>query len=327
MNTTAIIIICIAFFLFSGVIFSFCVAYQIFKNTLYRSSKTIRTRACSGDSIEEQKQVFEEGIKWAENYKDLIDELSIKNDGLNLFGEYINLKHDKCAIIIQGRTESLLYSYYYADVYAKNGYNILTIDTRAHGLSDGKYLTAGIKEHKDLILWIDLIKERYSINDFVIHGVCIGAATAVYAYCATKDTAIKKIVSDGLFTSYYEIFKNHIIERKRPVWFFIYLTFFYSYLLDGVNILKKTPYKHMNELDLPILFIWSKKDIYCTMDKSKELFGACASKNKKLKFFPEGRHSFVRFCNKQGYDKVIDEFLKTTYDSKTLTLQGANSNE
>ena len=315
MSSTVIIVLCVALFVLSGILVSLYTAVRIFQNTLYRSDKVIRTRACSDSSAPGQKEMFEIGIAWADKNRDLIDELQIQNKDLRLYGEYMNFGHQKCAIILQGRTESLLYSYYYADVYAKNGYNILTLDTRAHGLSDGKYLTAGVKEHEDLLLWIEHIKNQYAIKEFVLHGICIGAATAVYAACATKDPAIKGIVSDGLFVSYYEIFKNHIIERKKPVLYFVYLVFLYTYLLDGANMLKKTPYKHMQDIDIPILFLWSQKDIYCTPDKSLLLYDACQSPKKDMQFFPEGKHSYVRYCNTAEYDARIDQFLKSNFSA------------
>lgn len=294
-----------------GLFVVFFTTYQIFIHTLYRNPKKARTRKCGEENCEDQKKIFDQGVAWATDYQDSTEDLHIVNDGLNLYGQYINLGYDRCAVIVQGRTESLLYSYYYADVYVKSGYNILVIDTRAHGLSDGNYITAGVQEHKDLIRWIELIKTRYGIGSFVIHGICIGAATAVYTYCALKkENLIQKIVLDGIFTNYYEIFKNHIIERKKPVFCFVYLTFFLTYLCTGARLLKETPYKRMSEIDIPVLFMWSKKDIYCIEEKNREVFAACQSKDKEVRFFPDGGHSFVRFSHREEYDKTVLAFLK-----------------
>ena len=299
-----------AFLIAAGLFVVSYTTWQIFKNTLYTGNKRERTRACPEESCDAQKEMFAIGTAWAARYKEITEPLHIVNDGLNLYGEYINFGHAQCAVIVQGRTESLLYSYYYADVYAENGYNILVIDTRAHGLSDGNCVTAGVLEHKDLILWIHLVKERYSVASFLIHGVCIGAAAGVYAYCAAKEeNLIGALVLDGLYTSYYEIFRNHIIERKKPVWFFVHLTFFCAYLCTGANLIKETPYKRMGEIEIPALFIWGGKDIYCTKEKSNALFQACKSAYKEKKFFANGGHSFVRYYNLDTYDKTIHEFL------------------
>ena len=296
-----------------GVIISFITAWQIFKNTLYRSAKKPRTRSCSDEAIAEQKRMFDIGTAWAAQYKDITHPLHIVNDGLNLYGEYIDFGHKKCAIILQGRTESLLYSYYYADVYAKNGYNILVVDVRAHGFSDGKYQTAGIKESDDLVLWIKLIHEKYAVNDFTFHGVCVGGAAAIYTYVKLKNEGIdlvKRIVTDGMFQSYYEIFKQNFKMRKKPVFPVLHMVFLLAFVFAKVRLFEETPMKYIKNIDIPILFIWSKKDIFCIPSKSEELFEACASKHKELRFFPEGRHSHVRSTQEAEYDDCIAKFLQ-----------------
>ena len=75
-------------------------------------------------------------------------------DGLKLIAEYYDFGFDKTAIIMPGRRECLIYSYFYAFPYKDAGVNVLVIDQRAHGLSEGKYSTCGIFEAKDVIDWI-----------------------------------------------------------------------------------------------------------------------------------------------------------------------------
>ncbi|MDR0812496.1 MAG: alpha/beta hydrolase [Oscillospiraceae bacterium] len=307
------VIAAIALLAAGAVVMFIATPIAIFCNTMYRNPKKKRTRECTNTKDEQQMRMFEEGIIWANQYKDKTERLHIVNDGLNLYGEYINFGFDKCAVILQGRTESLLYSYYFADVYAKNGFNILVVDVRAHGLSDGKYQTAGIKESDDLVLWIKLINENYAVTDFTIHGVCVGGATAVYTYVKLKNDGvnlIKSIVTDGLFQSWREIFKQNFKMRNKPVFPILQLTFFIAFVLAKVRLFEETPQKYMRYIDIPIMFIWSSKDIFCGKSKCEELFEACASKNKELCFFPEGRHSHVRSTQEAEYDKVIAKFLQ-----------------
>jgi alpha-beta hydrolase superfamily lysophospholipase len=262
--------------------------------------------------------MFREGISWSEKYNEKKEQLHIVSDGLNLYGEYINFGFDKCAIIMQGRGESLLYSYYFADVYAKNEHNILVVDVRSHGLSDGKYQTGGIKESDDLILWIKLINDRFNIADFTIHGICIGGATAIFTYCKLKNkgnSLLKRIVTDGLYINYYELYKAHFKVLKAPVPsriadYSIYAVFFLIFILAKVRPFKETPIKYMKDIDIPILFIWSAMDKFCIKTYSEELFKKCASEHKEICFFPKGRHSHVRASQKDEYDQVIAKFLQ-----------------
>jgi len=302
-----------AFIAAGGVAMLFVVPIVIFTHTMYRGPKKKRVRECTDTQDEQQLRMFKEGVAWAEQFKDITEELHIVNDGLNLYGEYINFGHDKCAVFLPGRTESLLYSYYFAGVYAENGCNILVIDPRAQGLSDGKYQTSGIKESGDLAAWIKLIREKYSITDFTLHGTCVGAAAAVYTYVKLKNEGcgyIKRIVADGLFQSNYEIFRTNFKLRKKRPFPMLYLVFLLGFAFAGVRLFKETPMKYMKDIDIPILFIWSVKDIFCIKSKSEELFEACASKDKELRFFPDGRHSHVRSTQSAEYDAAIAEFLQ-----------------
>ena len=311
-NWVLALIYLLVFLIINGIILLFVIVIVIFCNTIYRNPRQKRTRECTNINDESQMRMFAEGISWANRYNDKTEELRIFNDGLNLYGEYIDFGYEKCAVILQGRTESLLYSYYFADVYAKNGYNILVIDVRAHGLSDGACQTAGIKESDDLVVWIKLINSKYNIDDFTIHGICVGGATAIYAYAKLKNEGnnlIKRIVTDGLFQSYYEIFKRHFIMLKKPAFPALQMVFFLTYLFTGARLFSETPMKYMKDIDIPILFIWSEKDIFSIASKSKELFDACASAYKEIYFFPEGKHSHVRSTQEAAYDQVISDFL------------------
>jgi len=289
---------------------------MIFIKTAYRSPFKKRTRECTQKKDELQMSMFSEGVAWSQNFKEKKELLQIRSEGLNLYGEYINFGFDKCAVIVQGRAESLLYSYYFADVYSKNEYNILVIDVRSNGFSDGVFQTGGIKESDDLILWIKLINEKYKISDFTVHGICIGAATAIYAYKKLKKECngfLKRIVTDGLYKNYYEFFKAHAKVLKAPflpvVYAGIYVTFFLIFITTKTRPFKESPIKYMKDIDIPILFICSNMDKFSIKSNSEELFETCESEFKEIHFFPKGRHSHVRASQKAEYDELIANFL------------------
>jgi len=306
----------------SSIILMFVTAHIIFLNTLYVDPKKEKKREFTVVSKDKdnpiqlaQEDMFNIGTEWANQFKDKIHDLHMVNDSLNLYAQYVDFGHDKCAIIIQGRTESLLYSYYFAKPYADNGYNILVIDTRGHGLSEGKYLTAGVLDSKDVVKWIDLVSSQFNINNFLIHGICVGAAVGVLAFNEFKkrggDNPIKKLVFDGAYPSYYSIFRQHHIEKKKPVWPFIHLVFFIVWLRTGARLGKNAPIKQIKHLDpeLPILFMYSKQDFYVLPQHGQKLFDACPSQNKQIKFLDIGRHSHVRYNQTGEYDGTIENFL------------------
>ena len=130
------------------------ISNHVYKKQLVRKNKDMWGRFCSAPDNEEQVRMYSIGEEWFNQNKEYAKDLELTSyDKLHLVGQYFDFGYKKCAIIHQGRTESLIYCYYFAKPYQDAGYNILVIDPRAHGYSDGKASTVGIKEHKDLLLW------------------------------------------------------------------------------------------------------------------------------------------------------------------------------
>ena len=62
-------------------------------------------------------------------------------------------------------------------------------------------------------------------------------------------------------------------------------------------------------MNKPILFIYSKEDIYSLPELGEKLFETCPAKEKRIEFFEHGQHSHVRINNPVGYDSKISSFL------------------
>ena len=62
-------------------------------------------------------------------------------------------------------------------------------------------------------------------------------------------------------------------------------------------------------MNKPILFIYSKEDIYSLPELGQKLYDICPSKEIRLEYFPHGAHSHVRINNTEAYDSKISSFL------------------
>lgn len=301
-------------FIGSGILFwissYFIIAAVVYRILLVRTSPEKWSRECSAEEEDEQKRMYSEGNAWHERYHDKISEVKIVSDGLNLFGEYADFGYEKAVIIIAGRTEGCKYSYYFAEPYRVAGYNVLVIDNRCHGLSDGKYVSLGLKEYKDIIRWGQLLHDKYSNNKIVIHGICIGSATALYALTSKEcPSYFAGMVADGMYVDFRESMKNHMIEQERKnINICLNLLTLYFKLLTGKNMVKQGPIHCIDKLEKPILFIYSKKDRYSVPEKGQLLYDKCKSE-KELVWFDYGAHSKVRINNTEKYDNAVTSFL------------------
>ena len=301
-----------AIVLFNLLVMLILVPHVVFYHTAYRNPKKKRTRECTNLKDADQVKMFDEGIAWAQQFEDRRIPLEIVHDGLHLKGEYIDFGAKKCAVILQGRTESLLYSYYFAKPYADSGYNILVVDLRAHGLSDGKFQTGGVQESGDIVCWVEEIERRFHVESFVFHGICIGAATSVYAALALEKRGhphVEAVVCEGLYATYYEMFaKNFAVYKKKP-FPMLPLTFFLARLYTGVSFFRNRPVEAVGKLRCPVLLLYSIEDAFCPQESGQRIFSAAENPFSEIVFFPYGRHSHVRSLNTEEYDRTIREFV------------------
>jgi pimeloyl-ACP methyl ester carboxylesterase len=317
MTALYIILIIVAVLLLGGLIAMFCYTYPISKR-VYRE-QLVRTdvqkwgRVCSAPDNEEQLAMWNSGIEWAEQNHDFMTEVDIENDGFHLYGEYYDFGAKRCVIILPGRCESLVYSYYFASPYKEAGFNVLVIDTRCHGKSDGTYNTIGVKESSDVIAWSKLMHERFGNKEIYYHGICIGTASAIFAL-TSRDCPdyVKGFVTEGCFVSFRETFKRHMIADKRPLFPVLDLVMLHINRHTKTNVYKDKPISAIKKLkpDMRVLFLYGKKDIFSIPQKSQNLFDSCAATDKKLVWFEKGGHSHLRINNRESYDNAIIDFFR-----------------
>jgi pimeloyl-ACP methyl ester carboxylesterase len=311
--------ILLIFFAVPGVLFwiasYFIISYVIYRITLVRTEPDKWSRECSITDDEEQITMYGKAKEWAALYADKKTDVDITNEGLHLFGEYIDFGADKAVVIIAGRTEGCTYSYYFAEPYRKAGYNVLVIDNRSHGLSDGKYNCLGLKEYSDIIAWGKFLHDVKGNRTVVLHGICIGSATALYTLISERcPDYIAGMVADGMYTDFRETTKNHMIEQNRPLKPYLDLFMWFFKLFTGEDAVKNGPIRVIHKLKKPILFIYSKEDIYSLPEKGQLLYDTCKS-DKTLVWFDKGAHSKVRINNLEKYDNTVMEYLEKNFNS------------
>lgn len=290
----------------------YIIAEHVRKKQLVRRNKDMWGRACSAPDNKEQVLMYEIGEEWGKEnseYKNLVEITSY--DGLHLVGEFFDFGFKKCAILHQGRTESLLYTYYFAKPYKDAGFNILVIDPRAHGLSDGNHSTAGIKESYDLLKWTKYIHDTFNQEEIFYHGICIGSATCLYAMTSKNcPSYVTGMVADGMFKDFQSTMKTHMIAEGAPLASFLSFLVMVSLLFKtGANQFRINPKRLIKKLNKPILMLHSKEDIFSLPKYAQELYDSCNSK-KRLVWFDKGAHSHIRINNQEEYDNAIISFLK-----------------
>lgn len=296
-------------FLF-GVLPTLLISNRIFSVLFVRTSKKKWSRGLSWDD-EEQAKMFDGGKAWWTENEKYAKTLTLKSGKFTLIGEYFDFGYDKAVVIIPGRMETCAYSMYFAKPYKESGYNVLAIDNRSHGLSDGRLNSIGMHEYKDIILWTKKLHDECGIKSVIHHGLCIGAATALYAYTDSEMPEYADgLISEGMYINFRELFKNQLIERKKPLFPFVWEVMTMIKLATGKSVDKTAPINFVGKMKKPMLFMYSRLDAYSKPDKAEILYNNCGSKEKKLVFFDKGVHSHVRINAVERYDRTIKDFIR-----------------
>ena len=281
----------------------------VYNSTLRRTEPDKWGRAPSAPDDPPSMEMDAMGMEWAEANRHAMKEVHTVRDGVNLYGEYYDFGHKRVVMILSGRTESLRYGYYFAIPYAGAGWNILVVDPRAHGKSDGEFNTVGFEESRDDIAWVKHLRDCHGVEQVVFHGICIGAAGGMLALTSgdCPDT-VCGIVTEGMFPNFGESMKNHLIERKKPVkTFYPFINMWMKHYTG--HSMSYGPINVIHKLNVPLLMLHSKEDIYSTPFYAQKLYDAAGAAEKRLVWFEHGRHSMLRITDTELYDTSVTAFV------------------
>lgn len=190
------------------------------------------------------------------------------------------------------------------------GFNVLLVDQRAHGLSEGRTITFGVKERFDCLSWIDYALNRFG-KDIQIHlaGVSMGGATILMASELNLPKNVRGIVADCPFTTPPAIIKKVCKDMRynpKIMYPFIYLgaLLFGHFKLNSSNSAEAV--KHTN---IPILLIHGEEDKFVPCEMSKEIKNNCVSYS-ELHTFPGAGHGISFIVDHEKYKQVVTSFLE-----------------
>ena len=238
-------------------------------------------------------------------------------DCLRLHGVYFPAINDACdkkrlVICLHGYTSRSLQDFTgLTDYYFRHGYAMLQIDARAHGESDGEYIGFGCLDRKDLLKWIDWVIDYCGEDtEIILHGISMGASTALMASGLMLPKQVKGIVSDCAFTSPKEVF-THVLNTMYHLPAFpaiqgadIVNRIFAGYGMDECNAKRE-----VKKATVPILFIHGEKDTFVPARMCKEIYENCASK-KQMLIVEGAAHGESYYKNTKAYEEALDEFLE-----------------
>ena len=175
----------------------------------------------------------------------------------------------------------LVLPYYYDTL----GYSLLLVDQRAHGQSEGKYLTFGVRERMDVISWATYMGQKLGQSEpLILGGLSMGATTVLMASCFEFPANVRAIIADCGFTSPYEIAKSvlHRDYPKAPLRLLLPVCGFFTRLFAGFGLKDASTLDALRESRYPVFFLHGTGDTFVPCEMTKQAYDACASEKTLL---------------------------------------------
>ena len=254
------------------------------------------------------------------------ESVSLKTeDGLILKGLWLKSKVPSDKLIVgihgyrgRGENDFAALAHFYHD----KGYNVLLIDQRAHGCSEGKYISLGILDYKDLKKWLlYAIKRLGEGSSIYLHGISTGAAAAILMADQVIPEEVKGIIADSAFTSPWEVVKHELKTKYHlPTFPTLYITNelarkYAGYALDTMNM-----EEYVEQTRLPILFIHGSQDDFAPVSMSKRLYAKCQGE-KMLLVIQGAGHGQGYYKAPGQYQQAVEAFLEKCQEGQAQEPQ------
>lgn len=267
------------------------------------------------ETLKPYKDLIDKGNKWIEDKykKKQVKDVYIKNsEGLTLHAVLIENKNHK-GIMLEDhgyRSTSKRDIYPSCFHYYNLGYSLLLIDNRTAELSEGKYITFGVKESNDIISWTKYLNKKYPKTDIILAGVSMGASAILMSMNRINDNMnVKGIIADSAYISGYEEVKyciNHYFHI--PGILFIDMINIWCQIIAKFNLKGRTTIRSMKDSKIPVLLIHGKKDDFVPPENSIITFKKYKGP-KKLLLFSKASHGISYLVNPDYYVNSVKEFL------------------
>ena len=217
-------------------------------------------------------------------------------------------------VLLHGYTGSKEMMYPYAYRYVQQGYNALAMDFRCQGESEGDYIGLGSTDSRDLLLWIDLILERDPEAEIVLHGLSMGASTAlILSGMEEAPSSIKAVISDCAYTDAYSMFKEKIGSWFHlPAFPVVDSANLMIRLRAGYDLKETSPLYAVQKSRIPTLFIHGREDRMIPVKMCLQLNNAAACP-KDILIIGGAGHAQAGEKDPVLYFGAVDRFLKENF--------------
>ena len=264
-----------------------------------------------GTSTEKLYPYILHAHNWLCSHK--VEDIHVQSgDGLQLYARWIPAEDPKGTILLAHGYQSTPYIDFslVLEVYHNLGMNMLIPDQRCHGRSEGKYITFGVKEWKDMACWVEYHNTHFGNLPMILSGLSMGASTVLYMANENLPENVKGIIADCGYTSPYDIIgKVFRSVAHLPSWPFLWVTDLCAKLFAGFSLKEKDTKKTLQAGKYPVILAHGLADDFVPCEMSREAYDACTSA-KELLLVENAGHGYSFLKDQERYTQTVTAFLQ-----------------
>jgi uncharacterized protein len=243
------------------------------------------------------------------------------SDGLRLSAWWVENDSSRVAVLVHGwgADKSTLHVLETAGIYEEAGFDVLMLDLRAHGGSEGDRVTVGYREARDVRGALSWLRERgYDPSQTVLHGWSMGGAAVIQA---APGTGVAAVVEESAYADLPPLLRERIPEVSGLPAFFTPGIFFVGERFLGIDPWAVRPVEEAKELSregMPFMIIHSKDDEVVPFENAEIL----AKAHPGATFWRLEVHEHVGAHEHPEYRERLTDFLDESLPSARGGRQG-----
>ena len=233
------------------------------------------------------------------------------HDGLTLSGRYYHVEDGAPLDIgFHGYRSSSIRDFSGgSEMSLRMKHNLLLVDQRAHGKSQGRTIAFGIQERQDLLKWVDYAIDRFGSDvKILLYGVSMGASTVLFASELDLPENVKGIIADCPYASALEIILH--VGRRKPIpsWLIRPFAILGAKIFGGFDLMETDARKAVAHSRVPILIIHGEADGFVPQQMSD--IAACNPEMVQRHLFPSADHGISYLEDPVRYQRIVSDFLE-----------------
>ncbi len=267
--------------------------------------------ALKGSSYEKYIQLIQYSHQWLQD-NHAQDVFIDSEDGLRLHGLWIPAENPKGTVLLaHGYRSTMLVDFgAVMAMYHDFGLNLLLPEQRAHGKSEGRFITFGVKESRDMLHWVDYHNRELSDCQVILSGLSMGASTVLFMADQKLPDNVKGIIADCGFNSPKDIlakvFRSIIKLPPQPT---IWAAELYARLFAGFSLYERDSCQILKKNRLPIIMVHGTGDDFVPCSMTQAAYETCTG-DKQLLLAEGAGHGLSFVKEPEKYKNMILAFLQ-----------------